>query len=65
MLVVGTSGEVYPAANLVRLAARKGARVVIVNLEPGPWDQLVDVAIHGRAADVIPQLVTPRTSATS
>jgi NAD-dependent deacetylase len=70
MLVVGTSGEVYPAANLVRLAARNGARIVVVNLEAGPWDQLVDVALHGRAAEIVPQLVDgvwviPRRSASS
>lgn len=67
MVVVGTSGEVYPAAKLVQLAARKGAQTVVVNLEPGPWDQRADAAINGRAAEVVPQIVeaTPRTSASS
>jgi NAD-dependent deacetylase len=59
MLIVGTSGEVYPAAGLVRLAARNRAKIILVNLEPSPFDDLVDVALHGRAADICPQLIEP------
>lgn len=33
-VAVGTSGVVYPAANLVSGAARAGARTILVNLEP-------------------------------
>ncbi len=56
LLVVGTSGEVYPAAGLVRLAARNRAKIVLVNIEPGPFDATADVALHGRAAEILPQL---------
>ena len=56
ILVVGTSGEVFPAAKLVPLAARNGAKVLLVNLEPGPFDARTDAALHGRAADILPQL---------
>lgn len=56
LIVVGTSGEVYPAAGLVELAAASGAKVITVNLEPGSMDQLCEVALHGRAAEVLPQL---------
>jgi NAD-dependent deacetylase len=56
MLVVGTSGEVYPAAGLVESAARR-ASVIIVNLEEGALDSLAKVTIHGRAAEIVPQLV--------
>lgn len=54
MLVVGTHGEVEPAAGLPRLAARSGA--VVVQL--GPADTLVraDVHLRGRAGDVLPEL---------
>jgi len=58
-VVIGTSGEVYPAAGLVERAASSGARVIVVNLEPGPLDELATVALHGRAADVVPQLDGP------
>jgi len=57
MLIVGTSGEVYPAAGLVRLAASNRAKIVLVNLDPSPFDDMVDAALHGRAADIVPQLV--------
>jgi NAD-dependent deacetylase len=57
MLVVGTSGEVYPAAGLVDLATHNGARTILVNLDAGPFDERVDVALRGRAADVLPRLV--------
>ena len=56
LLVVGTSGEVYPAAGLVEIAASAGAKVVIVNLDPGPLDDLADVTLHGRAAEILPQI---------
>ena len=56
MLVVGTSGAVYPAAGLVQLAAAGGARIVVVNLEPSPLDDNASVVLHGRAAQIVPQL---------
>ena len=57
MLVVGTSGEVYPAAGLVSLAAGAGAAVIVVNADPGPLDDLADIALHGRAAEIVPRIV--------
>ena len=56
MLVVGTSGEVYPAADLVRIARHRGAKVILVNLEPTTMDEVADVYVPGRAAEIIPQL---------
>ena len=35
---VGSSLQVYPAAGLVEVAASGGARLVIVNAEPAPYD---------------------------
>ena len=58
MLVVGTSGEVYPAAALVRLVMQNKAPIVQVNLESSAFDADVDVALHGRAADILPELRT-------
>ena len=57
MLIVGTSGEVYPAAGLVQIAASNRAKIVLVNLDPSPFDNMVDAALHGRAAEICPQLV--------
>ncbi len=54
MLVVGTSGVVYPAAGLARMAAGK---VVIVNPEPTELDDPAHVMLRGNAARLLPQLL--------
>jgi len=54
MLVVGTSGVVYPAAGLARNAAGK---VVIVNPEPTDLDDAADAVLRGKAAELLPQLL--------
>jgi NAD-dependent deacetylase len=54
MLVVGTSGVVYPAAGLAR--ATRG-RVVIVNPEPTELDDAADAALTGTAARLLPELL--------
>lgn len=54
MLVVGTSGVVYPAAGLAR--ATRG-RVVVVNPEPSDLDDAADVVLRGTAASLLPQLL--------
>ena len=54
MLVVGTSGVVYPAAGL---AHRSAGKVVIVNPEPTELDDAADAALRGTAAQLLPQLL--------
>lgn len=57
MIIVGSSLEVAPASDLPVLAKRNGAKLIIVNLEPTPLDHTADVVIHGRAAEVLPEIV--------
>jgi len=57
MLVVGTSGQVQPAASLVERAAGARAKIVVVNLEGGLLDEYATAALHGRAAEVVPRIV--------
>lgn len=45
-LVVGSSLVVRPAASLPVLAKRHGARLVILNREPTPLDELADLVVH-------------------
>jgi NAD-dependent deacetylase len=52
--VVGTSAVVRPAADLPILAARAGAFVVEVNPEPSELAGFVDVALAGKAGEVLP-----------
>lgn len=55
MLVVGTSGIVYPAAALPKVAKQSGATVIEVNLEPTPFTEFVDQSFMGKAGDVLPK----------
>jgi NAD-dependent deacetylase len=57
MLVVGTSGLVYPAAGLPAGARRAGAVVITVNPEPTDLDGLAAIRIRGKAAEVLPRLL--------
>jgi NAD-dependent deacetylase len=57
LLVIGTSGVVYPAAGFAAIAKEAGAYVIEVNLDPTPQSDLVDIALRGRAKDVIPLLL--------
>jgi NAD-dependent deacetylase len=57
MLVVGTSGLVYPAAGLPVGARQAGAPVITVNPAPTELDRLAAVCIRGTAAEVLPRLL--------
>jgi NAD-dependent deacetylase len=57
LLVVGTSGLVYPAAGLPMHARRAGARVIIINPQPTEIDSLADVVVCGAAGVVLPTLL--------
>jgi NAD-dependent deacetylase len=46
LLVLGSSLVVYPAAALVPLARRAGARIVIVNREPTDFDDLAERVVR-------------------
>ena len=54
MLVVGTSGAVYPAAGLARIA---GGRVVVLNPHASELDDAADLVLQGTAAGTLPQLL--------
>ena len=56
ILVVGSSLVVYPAAEIPLEAVRSGARMVVVNAEPTPFDRFAEVVIHGRSGEVLPRL---------
>ncbi len=56
MLSVGSSLQVYPAASIPELAKRSGARLIIVNRTPTPFDGIADVVLRGPAGEVLPAL---------
>jgi len=57
MLVVGSSLEVMPAADLPRLTYRSGGKLIVVNLGSTTVDHLADVVIRADVARVLPRLV--------
>ena len=56
-LAVGTSLTVHPAAGLTDLAARHGARIVVVNAEPTPYDDLADLVVREPIGASLPRLL--------
>ncbi len=58
VVVVGTSGTVYPAAGFAEVARRHRARVIEINPEETPLTREADVFLQGPAGDVLPQLVS-------
>ena len=56
MLVVGTSGSVYPAANFVHWARQAGARTVYVGPEPPLNAAAFTHVVEGKAGVVLPGL---------
>jgi NAD-dependent protein deacetylase/lipoamidase len=56
LLAVGTSLQVYPVAGAVPIAKAAGARVVIVNAEPTPFDQMADAVLRKPIGEVLPAL---------
>jgi len=56
MLVVGTSGSVYPAANFVRWARQAGARTIYVGPEAPLNAASFTHVVMGKAGEVLPGL---------
>jgi NAD-dependent deacetylase len=56
-LAVGSTLAVYPAAGVVPIAKRNGARIVILNAEPTEMDDIADAVLRGSIAELLPALV--------
>jgi NAD-dependent deacetylase len=56
-VAVGTSLQVQPAAGLAGVAADHGARLIIVNAEPTPYDDLADEVIREPIGTALPALL--------
>jgi NAD-dependent deacetylase len=56
LLAIGTSLQVYPVAGAVPLAKTAGARVVIVNAEPTPFDDIADTVLREPIGRILPAL---------
>lgn len=57
MLVVGTSGVVYPAAGLPSLTQRAGGHLIEINPQPSDLTPIMDVWLGGESGVVLPRLL--------
>lgn len=57
LLVVGTSGVVYPPAELPEVALKSGACVVHINPQPPLCRGAREFAVAGKAGELLPQLI--------
>ncbi len=57
MLVIGTAAEVYPAAGLIGLAKRAGAKIIVINPNPSQASALADIELVGKAGALMPDLM--------
>jgi NAD-dependent deacetylase len=56
-MVIGSSLVVQPAASMPLAAKQNGAKLVIINRDPTPYDDMADMAIHGQAGPVMAGIV--------
>lgn len=56
-LSVGTSLQVYPVTGAVEIARDAGARLVIVNAQPTPFDEVADAVLDGSISEVLPAIL--------
>jgi NAD-dependent deacetylase len=52
-IVIGSSLVVQPAASMPLVAKRNGAKLVIINRDPTPYDNMADIVIHGQAGPIM------------
>lgn len=57
MLVLGTSGVVYPAAELPFEAKRNGADIIVVNPNENAFEEITDVYIPMKSGEALPAIV--------
>ena len=55
LIVVGTSGVVFPAAGLIDHARISGARIIVINAEP--IRSAADITVIGSAGSIMPELL--------
>lgn len=56
-VAVGTSLQVQPAAGLAGVAVDHGARLIVVNAEPTPYDDLADEVVREPIGTALPELL--------
>jgi NAD-dependent deacetylase len=56
LVSIGTSLQVYPIAGMVPTAKSAGARVIILNAQPTPFDNIADAVFGGSISEILPKV---------
>lgn len=56
-LAVGSTLQVYPVAGAVDIARSVGAKIVIVNAQPTPYDDVAHAVLPGSISEVLPAIL--------
>jgi NAD-dependent deacetylase len=56
-LAVGTTLQVYPVAGTVEIARDAGSKIVIVNAQPTPFDEVADARFERSISEVLPAIL--------
>ncbi len=57
LMVVGTSGVVYPVASFPETVKNNGGFVIEINTEATPISNIADVSLFGKSGDILPEVV--------
>jgi NAD-dependent deacetylase len=56
-VAVGSTLQVYPVAGAVDIARSAGAKVIIVNAAPTPFDEVADAVLPGSISEILPAIL--------
>ena len=56
-IAVGTTLQVYPVAGTVEVARDAGAKIIIVNAQPTPFDDVAHATFDGSISEVLPAIL--------
>ena len=56
-LAIGSSLVVYPAAGFPAIARQNGARLVIINRDPTPLDEVADLVLHAEIGPTLSEVI--------
>ena len=59
VIIIGSTGEVYPASNIPLIAKEQGAKIIEINPEESSFtNRITDVFLQGKATEVMQELLT-------
>jgi NAD-dependent deacetylase len=56
-IALGSSLVVYPAASIPRIAKKNNAKLVIINIDPTPLDEIADIVIHDSTSKILSKII--------